>query len=137
MTFQRKLMVSGILLLGAMYVLSPTFTTHANASLRAVAASIARLVVYVKALALLTALANVDEKRKASCPRHGTQRLTLRSGSHTGSLLESVGVRSSADCRMPADAKLAVDEEGRHYYDDSVHSIRLLVALYRPLSQQR
>lgn len=46
MTFQRKLMVSGILLLGAM----------------AVAASIVRLIVYVKALALLTALADVDEK---------------------------------------------------------------------------
>ncbi|KAL5118938.1 hypothetical protein ACEQ8H_003067 [Pleosporales sp. CAS-2024a] len=46
MTHKRKLMVSGILLLGAM----------------AVAASIVRLIVYVKALALLTALADVDEK---------------------------------------------------------------------------
>ncbi|KAF2819252.1 hypothetical protein CC86DRAFT_460678 [Ophiobolus disseminans] len=46
MSTRRKFMVSGILLLGAM----------------AVAASIARLVVYVKALALLTALAHVDEK---------------------------------------------------------------------------
>ncbi|KAF1949907.1 hypothetical protein CC80DRAFT_579190 [Byssothecium circinans] len=46
MTLQRKLMVSGILLLGAM----------------AVAASIVRLIVYVDALALLTAQAHVDEK---------------------------------------------------------------------------
>ncbi|KAF2115243.1 hypothetical protein BDV96DRAFT_646257 [Lophiotrema nucula] len=46
MTTQRKVMVSGILLLAAM----------------AVAASIARLVVYVKAITLLTAGSDVDEK---------------------------------------------------------------------------
>jgi hypothetical protein len=64
-------------------------------------------------------------------------RLTLHSGCHIGSLLESVGVRSSADRRVPTKPELVSHQERKPQHDAPLYSLRLLIAFYWTLGEKR